>query len=126
MVEDGLLGKIFSAAAGVWAIAAMVAVALFKAWPSILERVNERRRDVVAEKDGDWTRLRAEIQRLDGRCDHLQGEVDECRKREGEWMHRAIAAEAAHLGEGEARQLAQRIVSEEREADKTRRKKPDG
>ena len=102
----------------------MAAVALFKGWPSIMARVNERRRDITAEKDGDWTRLRVEIARLDERCDHLQREVDECREREGEWMRRAIAAEAASEGVGDARQNAQRIVSAEREAD--RREKPDG
>lgn len=67
------------------------------------------------ERTGDWQRLHAEIVRLDERCDHLQREVDECRQREGEWMRRAIVAEAASEGIGEARQEAQRIVSAERQ-----------
>jgi hypothetical protein len=96
----------------------MFAVALFKAWPAVMERINERYRDRIAEEAGDWHRLRVEIERLDARCDHLQSEVDDCRKREGEWMHRAIAAEAYQLGEGEALQAAQRIISRERTADK--------
>ena len=79
-----------------------------------MARLNERHRDRAAEKSGDWSRLRDEIKRLDERCDHLQREVDECRKREGEWMSRAIAAEAVQLGEGRANQEAQRIVSAER------------
>lgn len=70
------------------------------------------------EKNGDWARLHAEIVRLDARIDHLQKEVDECRQREAEWMRRAIVAEAASEGIGEARQEAQRIVSTERVTDK--------
>lgn len=92
---------------------------------------NERLRDSVTEKASDWTRLRDEIKRLDDRidqllhrCDHLQNEVDECRKREAEWMSRAIAAEAFQLGEGEALQAAQRILSAEREG--TRKKSGNG
>lgn len=115
MFDDGVLGKLFSAASGVWALVCMAALALFKAWPLILGRLNERQRDKAKEKDGDWSRLRTEIKRLDDRCDHLQHEVDECREREGVWMSRAIAAEAALLGEGNALQAAQRIVSADRE-----------
>jgi hypothetical protein len=116
-MDDGILSKIFSAAAGVWAMAAMAFVALFRAWPLIMEKINERKRDQHGERSGDWSRLRAEIERLDGRCDHLQTEVDECREREGEWMKRAIAAEAALLGKGHAQQEAQMIVSKERTKD---------
>lgn len=91
-----------------WVSILMVAVHLHRAR-------NERLRDLQTEKGGDWDRLRGEIDRLDERCDHLQTEVDECREREGEWMKRAIAAEAYQLGEGEALQKAQRIVSTERQ-----------
>lgn len=95
----------------------IVGVMAWKAYPAVLARVLEGRRDREAAKSGDWSRLRAEIVRLDERCDHLQREVDECREREGVWMQRAIAAEAAMLGKGEAKQEAQRIVSAEREVD---------
>jgi chromosome segregation ATPase len=87
----------------------------------IFSRINERLRDKEAERNGEWSRFHSEIARLvervvavEARCDHLQDEVDECRQREGEWMRRAIAAEAASEGLGEARQQAQRIVSIER------------
>jgi len=111
---DETLGKIFSAAAGLWALVLVNAVALYRAWPQIMARINERHRDREAEKSGDWSRLRAEIVRLDERCDHLQTAVDECREREADWMSRAISAEAVQLGQGEAMQQAQRIVSAER------------
>jgi hypothetical protein len=122
-VDD--IWKIFSPAAGIWALVAMGAVALFKAWPLILEKLNERRRDIEHAKEGDWSRLREEIIRLDDRCDHLQHQVDACHEREAEWMRRAISAEAFLAGEGEARQTAQRIVSAERLVAKPK-DKPDG
>lgn len=126
MFDDGVLGKLFSAASGVWALVCMAALTLFKAWPLILGRINERQRDRAKEKDGDWSRLRTEITRLDQRCDHLQKEVDDCRGREGEWMSRAIAAEAVLLGEGNALQAAQRIVSADREEMKSKAKPRNG
>lgn len=97
MVDDGTLGKIFSAAAGVWALVAMGAVALFKAWPHILGRFNERRRDIAEEKADDWDRLRKER-------DRIRELLTLCEKERGEWMGRAIRAEATLQGYGEARQ----------------------
>jgi hypothetical protein len=70
--------------------------------------------DEAAKEGGDWTRLRAEIDRLDERCDHLQREVDECRRREGEWMTRALQAEALMQGNGEIRQAASIAAAEVR------------
>ena len=94
------IGKLFS-----WQLAA---------WSAFLVNVgvwlkirNERKRDISSERGGDWSRLRAEIDRLDARCDHLQTEVDACREREGEWMHRALEAEAIVQGYGEVRQIQQ-------------------
>lgn len=71
--------------------------------------------------DGQWKRFQNEIARLDARINSLEQEVEQCRKREQEWIQRAVTAEAAnarleaiHLGRGEAHQEAQRIVSRER------------
>lgn len=120
MADGNALGQVFNPSTGVWALVAMAAVTLFKVWPLVMARVNERLRDKETEKNGEWSRLHEEITRLvdrinqiETRCDHLQKEVDECREREGDWMRRAIAAEAASEGMGEARQVAQRIVSTE-------------
>lgn len=96
-MDDTLFNKIFSAAAGVWAMAAMAFVALFKSWPLIMARINERRRDAEHEKDGDWTRLRAER-------DRLHALLRECEKERAELMARAIQAEATLQGYGIARQ----------------------
>ena len=104
-MHESLFDKLYSTATFAAAILAANLVALFKVWPLIKERINERHRDAATEKAGDWSRLRAEINRLDERCDHLQSEVDSCREREGEWMHRALEAEAIVQGFGEVRQL---------------------
>jgi len=121
MVNDGTLGRIFaifSVPAAAWTLVLMVAVALFKVWPKIMAQVNERQRDREEAKASDWERLRGEIERLDGRCDHLQQEVDECRRREGEWMQRAIEAEAMLVGRGKVNQevtilqSAQRLIED--------------
>jgi hypothetical protein len=121
-LDGNSLGNFFS-----WKLVAWATFLLNLA--AILKIRNERLRDMEAEKNGDWKRSHDEIARLvmrvealEKRCDHLQKEVDECREREGEWMRRAISAEAASEGIGEARQEAQRIVSAERQNPE----KPDG
>lgn len=107
MADGDALGHIFNPATGVWALVAMGAVTLFRVWPLILERLNERQRDTVAEKAGDWTRLREENERLHQR-------LADCEKMRIEWMHRAITAEATLQGYGDALQRAQTLLSAER------------
>jgi hypothetical protein len=111
---------------GVGGLLLLVFFVLVYRGPLYLERRNEGKRDSAIEKAGDWTRLREEIARLDGRCDHLQREVDDCRAREGEWMRRAITAEATLQGEGDAMQEAQRILSTERQRDAEAKKNRGG
>lgn len=113
-MHDSIFDRLYSSTTFLAAIFAANVVALFKAWPLIMARINERHRDKEAGKSGDWSRLRAEISRLDERCDHLQREVDECREREGEWMKRAIAAEAYQIGRGDAAQTVTIIESRKR------------
>jgi hypothetical protein len=88
--------------------------ALYKYWAPITAKRNERFRDLEKIKLGDWGRLRAEIVRLDERCDHLQKEVDECREREHEWMGRALVAEGYLIGRGNFRQELTVLESTER------------
>ena len=121
MDEGSVFNRIFSAAAGVWALVAMGAVALFKSWPLIMGRFNERARDVAAEKAGDWERIRSERDHAREECDLVRDRWAECEADKNEWMRRALKAEAFNEGIGEARQEAQRIVSREREADAKKR-----
>lgn len=106
-MDDVANWQIFNPTTGVWAIVVMVGVTLFKGWPLILERLNERHRDTAAERAGDWTRLRDENERL-----HRQ--LADCEKMRVEWMHRAITAEATLQGYGDAHQRAQEMLSAER------------
>lgn len=111
MGDNDVLGKIFSAAAGVWAIFLALVVAMFKAWPNIMGRYNERRRDDATAKAEDWHRLRAEIDRLHAAIanrDRLLAELDdeknELQRENIDLLGRAVKAEAALQGYGDARQ----------------------
>jgi hypothetical protein len=103
-LDEGVFNKIFSAATGVWTLVLMCAVALFKAWPNVMERFNERRRDAAAEEAGDWERVRSERDRLRDRLHICEERIDLLEQEKGEWMRRAITAEATLQGYGEARQ----------------------
>lgn len=125
-MDEGIFNKIFSAATGVWTLVLMAAVALFKAWPHVLGRFNERYRDKLAEEAGDWERIRAER-------DVAREERDLVRDRWAECQAELAAERAAHMelkayhdGLGAARNEAQRILSEEREAAKKRHAEGNG
>lgn len=103
MVDNDALGKLFNAATGVWALVCLAVGALFKAWPHIMGRANERHRDIADQRAADWERVRAER-------DRLRLLLVECEKERVEWMGRAIRAEATLQGYGELRQI--RAISE--------------
>lgn len=127
MLDDfGLLARIFTATNGVWTLVVLLVSATAVAWvrsrPSILERENERKRDAVSERSGDWERLRKEVSRLADRVEALERKVADCEAERDEAVRRAVRAEsevirleAYHQGTGESRQVAQMIVSTERE-----------
>lgn len=96
---------------------AMIAVIL-RSGPSFLERWNERQRDVADAKAGDWSRLRGEIKRLDERCAKIELREQECQRLLTDAVQRIGQLEGYNLGVGEAHQTAQRMLSEEREADR--------
>lgn len=112
--------------------AAAVIIAAVKISPAWVARMNERARDKAQERNEDWNRLREEIGRLAKRvgtleetCDMLSRKVRECEAREISWMRRAIQAEAALMGQGEAKQEAARIVAVDRLMDKEDKKGTD-
>jgi len=119
------INQLLSATSAAWVAVLILALFVVRLWsgaPAVLDKWLAWRAAKAAERAAYWDRLLAEIRRLDERCDHLQREVDACREREGEWMRRAISAEAFQLGEGEALQKAQRIVSRERQIDADKKK----
>jgi outer membrane murein-binding lipoprotein Lpp len=124
----GAISSIFTLERGVWTLVALGVVALIRTWPLILARINERERDGVAEKAGDWDRLRQEVSRLADRVAALERKVDECEEERDAALRRAVTAEtelikleAYHFGVGEGKQTAQVILSAERKKDEGRK-----
>ncbi len=93
----------------------IVAVMAWRTYPLVMARILEGKRDREAAKDGDWRRLRAEIDRLDARCSEIEKREQDCQRQLTDALHRIGELEGYNLGVGEARQTAQRIVSEDRE-----------
>lgn len=129
MVDLSAINDILSIRNGVWSLVALFVVGMWRGWaglPAVMQQWIARRQAIAAEKDAEWKRLRDEVVRIDGRCDFLQREVDECREREGKWMSRALTAEAIVQGHGEVRQAAAAASAEARLAEIDRNKKGDG
>lgn len=125
MVDAQALSQVFSVESGVWSIVAVVSVLAFRIWrvfPEVMARLNERRRDRNSAEDRHQARLEARIEKLEKRCDDLEEALAETRCERDEWKSRAVAAEAFLSGEGQARQVGQMIASTEREADAAARK----
>jgi hypothetical protein len=115
------LSQLFSTASAAWTAVLIFALFVARMWsgaPAMLDKWLAFKTAKEAAKAADWNRLREEVSRLHERCDYLQHEVDECRRREGEWMSRAIAAEAAHAGMGASRQEVAIIESAKRITEK--------
>lgn len=104
-MDESAFAKIFNAATGVWALVCMAAVALFRAWPHVLGRFNERVRDVDAARAGDWERIRHERDVAREERDLVLDRMAACEHDRIMWMGRAVKAEAIVQGYGEARQM---------------------
>lgn len=113
-MDNELFSKIFSAATAAWAAVCMAAVALFKVWPAVMQRLNERQRDLAAEKANDWERIRNERDLACEERDMVRDRWAECEANRLEWMARAITAEATLLGLGMGRNEATTILAAER------------
>jgi hypothetical protein len=100
----------------------IVAVMAWRIYPHVLARILEGRRDKESAKDGDWRRLRGEIDRLDHRCAQIEEREQECQHQLTDALHRIGELEGYNLGIGDARQTAQRMLSEGRESDAAKRK----
>lgn len=93
-MDSGALDKIFSVATAAWAALCLNAVALFKAWPSIMGRLNERQRDIVFERERDWERIRSERDVAREERDLVRDRWAECERISHERLGRAVIAEA--------------------------------
>jgi len=90
-------------------------------WPNIMAQWNARQRDKVDEKAQDWSRLRGEIERLDGRCERLEIAEEACRGELASAKGRLAELEGFMMGQGKARNDAAAIVATERLADRKAR-----
>lgn len=115
---DDFIGRLTSWTTALWTFVAINAVALFRAWPAIMGRVNERARDSAAEKASDWSRLRDEIGRLsnrvkdlEDRCERYEADLIECHRERDEAIAAKLRAEAILQGRGEVRQEVQLLDS---------------
>lgn len=125
MVDGQALEQVFSVEVAVWLMAMFNGVVAWRLWPvipEIMARLNERKRDRQSVHDRLQDRLEARVVRLEQRCDAVEAELAECHRERDEWRSRAVSAEAVMLGEGEAKQKAQRFLSAEREADAAAKK----
>jgi hypothetical protein len=125
-LDDGIFDRIFSVAAAAWAAVAMLAVRLFHTWPNVMDRLNERKRDVATEKAGDWDRIRADRDYWHDKAHEYQQQLTEERAAKIEYMSRAVTAEAHLEGRGRARQEAATIVAIERLTDAAKKTNGNG
>lgn len=125
MSPDGsFIAWITSAAPPMYALALGCAVLAVRFYPSWKQRWTEAK---VADDQivgAQWKRFHEEIERLvnrvtalENKCAELEREVQDCHDRESTERAGRLAAEAMMMGQGQARQEAQRIVSEERRKD---------
>lgn len=101
----------------------MAAVALFRSWPLVMERLNERKRDSANEKADDWVRLREERDHALERVHTLEAKVYDLQQENFELRSRALTAEAQILGIGMGRQSVAEVEAAKRLAQD---KKPEG
>lgn len=113
-MDDTALSNIFNAATGVWALVAMVFVALFRVWPLIMDKLNEQRRDGAAEKAADWTRLRDEVNRLSEAEKQCRRDYAELHRQHMDVIERLTSLEGYMAGQGKASQEAAGVIALER------------
>ena len=123
---DEALSKIFNAATGVWAIFCAIVVALFKAWPAIMGRFNERRRDQAAEEEGDWIRLREEIARLHAIIEQRDEKIAVLQQQNFDLQARAMTAEAEIVARDKVAQRLTVLPGAEGVADAAAKRDGDG
>lgn len=118
---NGWLLQYLYAAPPILVALAMMTLAI-RAGPAFWARWNESRRDLSRAKAGDWSRLRGEIARVDERCRLIEEREQECQRQLTDALHRIGELEGYNIGRGEAKQDAQRMLSEERQIDANKRK----
>ena len=118
MVNLNAFAQIFSVGTAAWALVAMLGVALFAAWPRIMEQLNKGKVDRASIEAGQYERMDARLQRLEVAEEKCRADLADARGRIAE-------LEGYLMGRGEAMQTAQRMLSAARVTD-AKKAKPDG
>lgn len=123
--EMGLGAWIVSGAPAMWLGLIFLVAWFIRTWPVWKQRVTEAKAGADKIEGNQWERLREEIKRLADRvksleeqCAALHKEHMACLEREAIERGGRLEAEALLMAQGEIRQRAQQIVSNEREADR--------
>lgn len=119
-MDSNALAQIFSLQSAAWSLVAIIFLLVVRLWngsPAMFAQWIEYRKTKEAAKAADWTRLRAEIERLDGRCIRLEDAEAKCRDDLASAKERIATLEGYQIGRGRAAQDAAGIVALERQKD---------
>jgi Tfp pilus assembly protein PilN len=111
------LERFFTITGAAWTATGFIGLLVIRMWsgaPAVFAQWVAYRRAKAEERSADWTRLRDENARLDGRCQRLEIAEEKCRDELADVKQRLSALEGYELGKGKARQDAANIVAIER------------
>lgn len=114
MPDGTLLQWLTSAAPPAYAMLLGSAILAVRFWPIWKQRLTEAKTADDAIVGNQWARFESRIEKLEKRCDGLEGELEECREQHAEERAKRMELEALMVGRGQAAQEAQGIVSAER------------
>lgn len=107
MLSVSALNQFFSVQGAVWTSTAILFLFVLRMWngsPAMFAQWIAYRRAKAEERSADWDRIRAERDAAGEERDMVRDRWAACEAERIEWMGRAVRAEAALQGYGEARQ----------------------
>jgi len=123
------ISQLLSVAGAAWTatlIFALLAARVWSSLPHLLDKWLAFRTARAAEKAADWTRLRDELIRLSEAESRCRRELADVTHELAEVTQRLAILEGYNIGRGQADQLAQMIVSSERQIDADKREDEGG
>jgi len=104
MFDAGAVAKITSGATAGWATFAIVLVAVIRAWPAIMAKVNEARNGEAQIAGEQYKRLLEWCDRLEARVEALEEEAETYRRERDEARAEVMKWQAIAEGVGANRQ----------------------
>lgn len=120
--ETGFIPWFASGAPAIWGGFFALAIWWIRGIPARKEQHTAAKRSAAEISDGLLERSDARNLTLEDRMRHLEEREEECQHKLTDALGRIAELEGYNLGRGRADQDAQRIVSEEREANKQERR----